>query len=167
MIPVPFDVVIAPNPERLEAILRSRLPNKYLSLNTAPGRVTIHSNDLFTPAEFAMVKSIIETESYGLTVVTNKPQITADANDTATILCNSPIIAADASLAYTVTFTGVIDGVSYANGDYASGTVPLESGAVNLTLAVEFVGLYRVELRRTTVGALEFGSVTINAVAGA
>jgi hypothetical protein len=164
MIDVPFEVSPSMDAGQIESFLKQYLGAKVGGVSSGGGRVVLHANDLLTQTELQMVQSILTTQSYGLTVVTNKPQITANGQDTATILCNNPVIAADTTLAYTVTFTGVIDGVSYTDGDYASGTAALEAGAVNLTLAVDHAGTYRVELRRTAAGAKEFGTTIITAV---
>ncbi|MDX2138002.1 MAG: hypothetical protein SF123_07890, partial [Chloroflexota bacterium] len=116
-------------------------------------------------ADWSMLDQVIRTGSFGLTVVANKSVIQADNSDSASIICNSPILAADASVGYIVHFTGTIDGTAYEAGEYATGTAPVESGVVTLTLAVDFAGSYRVTLRRATPNR-EFGTVVVSAVEG-
>jgi hypothetical protein len=164
MLDIPIDVPVQPDAGRLDPLLKTLIGAKYAGISITPRRAVLHVNDLLTRDELTRATAAVTTESYGLTLAVNKPQITADGGDNATIICNNPIIAADTSLAYTVTFSGIIDGIPYTDGDYASGTAPVENGAVTLTLAVEFAGSYRILLRRTAVGALEFGTATITAI---
>lgn len=164
MLDIPIDVPIQPDAGRLDPLLKTLIGAKYAGISLAPNRAVLHVNDLLTRDELTRATSAVTTESYGLTLATSKPQIAADGIDSATIICNNPIIAADTSLAFTVTFTGTIDGVTYTDGDYAAGTAPVENGAVTLTLAVEFAGSYHILLRRTALAALEFGTTTITAI---
>ena len=164
MLDIPIDIVVQPDAGRLDPLLRTLIGAKYAGISLSPSRAVLHVNDLLTRDELTRATTAVTTGSYGLTLAVSKPQITADGADSTTIICNNPMIAADSSLAYTVTFTGMIDGISYTDGDYAAGTAPVESGAVTLTLAVEFAGSYHLLLRRTTSGALEFGTATITAI---
>ena len=125
-----------------------------------PSQIEIVSDNAIDDTARAAIARLVVNDT-GLTVVANKSQIIANEIDTVDIVCNNPVIAADTALAYTVTFDGAIDGVTYVNGDYASGDAAVESGTVRLTLSTDFVGTYVVTLRRKT--SSEFGRVTITA----
>lgn len=164
MLDIPIDVPVQPDAGRLDPLLKTLIGAKYAGISITPGRAVLHVNDLLTRDELIRATTAVTTESYGLTLAANKPQITADGQDSATIICNNPIIAADTTLAYTVSFSGIIDGVTYTDGEYANGSAPVENGAVTLTLAVEFAGSYYILLRRNAPTALEFGTATVTAI---
>jgi hypothetical protein len=160
---VTMEIGFVPSVGEIETALRQVFGANYLGLASGGGKLTIVTNEPLDYTQFQLARQIVETGAFGLVLASNKAQIVANEQDTATLICNSPIIAADTALAYNVTFTGTANGVDYADGDYASGTVAVEGGAATLTLAVDFAGAYRVTVRRTAPGALEFASRVITA----
>lgn len=165
MLPLNFETTETPTHARANMYASWVLGDALEGVVTQQGMVTVIVEERPTSAQVAALRDSFTREEHVLVVTSDKATLLPDGTDTATILCNHPILASDGTVRYEVRYTGSINGVQSENEMYASGTAPVESGVVALTLTVDFAGEYRVLIRRNAP-SYHFGGIVITATEG-
>ena len=148
----------------IDWLLKERFTNVVTGVSTKPNTVVVHLADEPTKRQIAIIRSVIESESYGLELSPDKEKITANGTDVTTITIDSALLSGDSEISYKVTFTGTIDGADYKDGEIGSKRAPVTGRSVQLSFVAYFAGEYRIVVNRVGDNSPEFGTVTIKAV---